>query len=100
MRELREDAIELTMLRVLIPVVRSPSAVVFRGECLDQIVKSCYNVYLGRSQNGTNQLCATLVLAQIPTTIYAGVEDDTIEVRVRTLLVAVEVHVRTVLVAD
>lgn len=74
------------MLRVLIAVVRSP-VVVIRGECLAQIVKSCYNVYLG-SQSGANQLCAKLVLAQILTIIYARVEVDVMEVRVRTVSIA------------
>ncbi|KAG1326806.1 Brefeldin A-inhibited guanine nucleotide-exchange protein 1 [Cocos nucifera] len=83
---LGEDAIELAMLRVLIAAVRSP-VVLIRGECLAQIIKSCYNVYLG-SQSGANQLCAKLVLAQILTIMYARVEVDEMEVRVLTVSIA------------
>ncbi|XP_064973718.1 brefeldin A-inhibited guanine nucleotide-exchange protein 1-like [Musa acuminata AAA Group] len=82
-----DEAIELAMLRVLIAAVRSP-AVLVRDECLAQIVRSCYNVYLG-SQSGANQLCAKLVLAQMLVIICARVEADAMDVvRVRTVSIA------------
>ncbi|RRT58245.1 hypothetical protein BHE74_00036819 [Ensete ventricosum] len=82
-----DEAIELAMLRVLIAAVRSPTVLV-RDECLAQIVRSCYNVYLG-SQSGANQLCAKLVLAQMLVIIYARVEADAMDViRVRTVSIA------------
>ncbi|XP_072962214.1 brefeldin A-inhibited guanine nucleotide-exchange protein 1 [Typha angustifolia] len=81
-----DDAMELAVLRVLIAAVRSPG-VALRGECLGQIVKSCYNIYLG-SQSGANQLCSKLVLAQILVIIFARVEADAMDVRVRTVSIA------------
>ncbi|WOL13686.1 hypothetical protein Cni_G22459 [Canna indica] len=82
-----DEAIELAMLRVLIAAIRSP-AVLIRDECLAQIIRSCYNVYLG-SQSGANQLCAKLVLAQILVIVYARVEADAMyAVRPRTVSIA------------
>lgn len=81
-----DDAVELAALKVLIAAVRSP-AVALRGESLAQLVRSCYNVYLG-SQSAANQLCAKLVLAQALTIIFARVEADTMEVPVRTVSIA------------
>ena len=52
------DALELAVLRVLVAFARCP-AVSVSGECLGQVVKACYNVYLG-SASGGNQLCAKL----------------------------------------
>ncbi|KAJ0988116.1 hypothetical protein J5N97_006472 [Dioscorea zingiberensis] len=80
---LGDDGIELAMLRVLIAAVRSPSLIV-RGEALVQIVKSCYNVYLG-SQSAVNQVCAKAVLAQILAFVYARAEADALEVRVQAV---------------
>ncbi|KAG6502244.1 brefeldin A-inhibited guanine nucleotide-exchange protein 1-like isoform X1 [Zingiber officinale] len=74
-------AIELAMLRVLIASVRS-HFVLIRDECLTQIVRSCYNVYLG-SHSGFNQLCAKLVLAQIVVINYTRVEADAMDVKIR-----------------
>ncbi|KAG0463109.1 hypothetical protein HPP92_021585 [Vanilla planifolia] len=81
-----DDALELSVLRVLLSAVRS-SVFVLRGECLVQIVKSCYNVYLG-SQSAINQVCAKAVLFQILMIVYARVEVDDIEVEVNKVLVA------------
>lgn len=83
---LGDDGIELAMLRVLIAAVRSPS-VIIRGEALVQIVKSCYNVYLG-SQSAVNQVCAKAVLAQILAFVFARAEADTVEVRVQSVSIA------------
>ncbi|GAB2267564.1 Protein big1 [Dionaea muscipula] len=73
---------ELGMLRVLLSVVRSPS-VMISGDYLVHTVKTCYNVYLG-GLNGTNQICAKAVLAQIMLIVFTRVEEDSMVVAVRT----------------
>ncbi|KAL0915488.1 hypothetical protein M5K25_015909 [Dendrobium thyrsiflorum] len=83
---LGEESLELGMLRVLVAAVRS-TVVVLRGECLVQIVKSCYNVYLG-SQSAVNQLCAKTALVQILMIVFARVEADGVDVTIKTALMA------------
>ncbi|KAJ4963958.1 hypothetical protein NE237_023897 [Protea cynaroides] len=82
---LGEDGIELAVLRVLCTAIRSPSVLV-RGDCLIQIVKTCYNVYVG-SMNSTNQICAKVVLAQILMIVYARVDEDSMDANVRAVTV-------------
>lgn len=82
---LNEDGIELALLKVLICAVRSPS-VLIRADCLNQIIRTCYNVYFG-SQSGSNQICSKAVLAQILTIVYTRVEDDSMDVKLRTISV-------------
>ncbi|XP_031382231.1 brefeldin A-inhibited guanine nucleotide-exchange protein 1 isoform X1 [Punica granatum] len=81
-----EEAVELAVLRVLLSAVRSP-CVLIRGDCLVHIVKTCYNVYLG-GQNGTNQICAKSVLAQIVVIVFARTEADSLDVRFKTVSVS------------
>ncbi|XP_020581346.1 brefeldin A-inhibited guanine nucleotide-exchange protein 1 [Phalaenopsis equestris] len=81
-----EESLELAMLRVLVAAVRS-TAVVLHGECLVQIVKSCYNVYLG-SQSAVNQLCAKTALVQILMIVFTRVEADAVDVAIKTALMA------------
>ncbi|KAG6522238.1 brefeldin A-inhibited guanine nucleotide-exchange protein 1-like isoform X1 [Zingiber officinale] len=81
-----DEVLELAMLRVLIASARSPF-VLIRDECLAQIIRSCYNVYLG-SQSGANQLCAKLVLAQIVVIVFARTEADSTDVRTRIVSIA------------
>ncbi|KAH0458137.1 hypothetical protein IEQ34_013452 [Dendrobium chrysotoxum] len=83
---LGEESLELGMLRVLVAAVRS-TVVVLRGECLVQILKSCYNVYLG-SQSAVNQLCAKTALVQILMIVFARVEADGVDVTIKTALMA------------
>lgn len=82
---LGEEAIELGVLRVLLSAVRSP-CILIRGDCLVQIVRTCYNVYLG-GVNGTNQICAKSVLAQIVTIVFTRVEEDSMDVSVKRVSV-------------
>lgn len=82
---LGEEAIELGILRVLLSAVRSP-CILIRGDCLVQIVRTCYNVYLG-GVNGTNQICAKSVLAQIVTIVFTRVEEDSMDVSVQRVSV-------------
>lgn len=83
---LGEEGIELTSLKVLLSAVRS-SCVLIRGDCLVQVVRSCYNVYLG-GLNGTNQICAKSVLAQMMIIVFTRMEQDTMVVSFRTVSVA------------
>ncbi|CAK7329053.1 unnamed protein product [Dovyalis caffra] len=80
-----EEAVEVSVLRVLLSAVRSP-CVLIRGECLVHIVRTCYNVYLG-GLNGTNQICAKSVLAQIMVVVFSRVEEDSMDVDVKTVSV-------------
>ncbi|KAI3745301.1 hypothetical protein L1987_58412 [Smallanthus sonchifolius] len=73
---LGEEVVELAVLKTLLSAVRS-TTVLIRADCLNQIVKTCYNVYLG-GVNGTNQICAKAVLAQMMTIIFARVEADSL----------------------
>ncbi|KAJ9183199.1 hypothetical protein P3X46_007098 [Hevea brasiliensis] len=81
-----EEAVELAVLRVLLAAIRSP-CVLIRGECLLNLVRTCYNVYLG-GLNGTNQICAKSVLAQIMLIVFTRVEEDSLDVSVKTVSVS------------
>ncbi|KAF7841655.1 brefeldin A-inhibited guanine nucleotide-exchange protein 1-like isoform X1 [Senna tora] len=83
---LGEEAIELGVLRVLLSVVRSPCLLI-RADCLIHIVRTCYNVYLG-GVNGTNQICAKSVLAQIMTIVFTRVDEDSMYVYVKRISVS------------
>ncbi|CAI0471294.1 unnamed protein product [Linum tenue] len=80
-----DEVIELSVLRALLAAVRSPCLLI-RGEGLVTIVKTCYNVYLGGT-NGTNQICAKSVLAQIVLIVFTRVEEDSMDVAPRTVSV-------------
>ncbi|KAK1374056.1 Brefeldin A-inhibited guanine nucleotide-exchange protein 1 [Heracleum sosnowskyi] len=82
---LGDEAIELAVLRVLLSAIRSPKNMI-RGDCLVDVVKSCYNVYLG-GLNGTNQICAKAVLAQMMIIVFARVEADSMVVKFRNVSV-------------
>ncbi|KAJ8767025.1 hypothetical protein K2173_012536 [Erythroxylum novogranatense] len=81
-----DESIELTVLRVLLASVRSP-CVLIRGECMLHIIRTCYNVYLG-GVNGTNQICAKSVLAQIMLIVFTRVEQDSLDVQIKTVSVS------------
>ncbi|XP_031128388.1 brefeldin A-inhibited guanine nucleotide-exchange protein 1 [Ipomoea triloba] len=83
---LDDEAVELALLRVLLSAVRSPY-VLIRGDCLVHIVRSCYNVYLG-GLNGTNQICAKSVLAQMMILVFTRVEENSMTVHFKTISVA------------
>ncbi|OEL17658.1 Brefeldin A-inhibited guanine nucleotide-exchange protein 1 [Dichanthelium oligosanthes] len=80
---LSDDAMELASLRVVVAAARCPT-VAIRGEGLGQVLKTCYNIYLS-SSSSANQLCAKLALAQVLVIVFARVEVDTMDVRVRTV---------------
>ncbi|KAI3969634.1 hypothetical protein MKX01_020195 [Papaver californicum] len=82
---LGDEGIELAVLKVLVSAIRSPFMII-RGDCLVNIVKTCYNVYLG-SLSGTNQICAKVVLAQIVLIVFTRVEEDSMDAKIRTISV-------------
>jgi len=81
-----DEAVELSVLRVLLSAVRSP-CVLIRGECLVHVVRTCYNVYLG-GLTGTNQICAKSVLAQVMLIVFTRVEEDSMDVNVKLVSVS------------
>ncbi|KAI9396925.1 hypothetical protein POPTR_004G208400v4 [Populus trichocarpa] len=81
-----DEAVELSVLRVLLSAVRSP-CVLIRGECLVHVVRTCYNVYLG-GLTGTNQICAKSVLAQVMLIVFTRVEEDSMDVNVKPVSVS------------
>ncbi|KAK1424098.1 hypothetical protein QVD17_19410 [Tagetes erecta] len=83
---LGEEVVELAVLKTLLSAVRS-TTVLIRADCLNQIVKTCYNIYLG-GVNGTNQICAKAVLAQMMTIIFSRVEADSLLATFNTVSVS------------
>lgn len=77
---------EQGVLKVLLSAVRSP-CVLIRGDCLVHVVRTCYNVYLG-GLNGTNQICAKAVLAQMMVIVFARLEEDSLVVGFNTVSVS------------
>ncbi|KAL4354152.1 hypothetical protein GQ457_06G003710 [Hibiscus cannabinus] len=81
-----EESVELALLRALLAAVRCP-CVLIRGDCLLQVVRTCFNVYLG-GLNGTNQICAKSVLAQIMLIVFTRAEEDSMDVTIRIVSVS------------
>ncbi|KAL4348214.1 hypothetical protein GQ457_17G012730 [Hibiscus cannabinus] len=81
-----EESVELAVLRVLLSAVRCPCVLV-RGDCLLQVIRTCYNLYLN-GLNGTNQICAKSVLAQIMLIVFARAEEDSMDVSIKTVAVS------------
>lgn len=77
---------ELAVLKTLLSAVRS-TTVLITADCLNQIVKTCYNIYLG-GVNGTNQICSKAVLAQMMTIVFARVEADSLVATFNTVSVS------------
>ncbi|EOA15893.1 hypothetical protein CARUB_v10003980mg [Capsella rubella] len=78
-----EESIELAVLRVLLAAVRCP-CILIRGDCLLHLVRTCYNVYLG-GFNGTNQICAKSVLAQIMLIVFTRSEANSMDASLKTV---------------
>ncbi|XVE66471.1 hypothetical protein DITRI_Ditri08aG0082200 [Diplodiscus trichospermus] len=81
-----EESVELAVLRVLLSAVGCPCFLI-RGDCLLHVVRTCYNVYLS-GLNGTNQICAKSVLAQIMLIVFTRAEEDSMDVSIRTVSVS------------
>ncbi|OMP11373.1 SEC7-like protein [Corchorus olitorius] len=81
-----EESVELVVLRVLLSAVRCP-CVLIRGDCLLHVVRTCYNIYMG-GLNGTNQICAKSVLAQIMLILFTRAEENSMDVPIKTVSVS------------
>ncbi|KAL2512582.1 Brefeldin A-inhibited guanine nucleotide-exchange protein 1 [Abeliophyllum distichum] len=82
---LGDENIELAVLKALLSAIRSP-CIYIRGDCLVYIVRSCYNVYLG-GLNGTNQICAKSILAQMMIIVFTRAEENSMLVNFKTVSV-------------
>ncbi|XP_068649734.1 brefeldin A-inhibited guanine nucleotide-exchange protein 2-like [Aristolochia californica] len=84
--DLGDDAVELMVLRTLLSAVTSTSLRI-HGDCLLQIVRTCYDVYLG-SKNVVNQTTAKASLTQMLVIVFRRMEADSSTVPVQPIVVA------------
>ncbi|KAH7862366.1 hypothetical protein Vadar_003794 [Vaccinium darrowii] len=84
--ELADEAIELLVLKTLLSAVTSVSLRI-HGDCLLQIVRTCYDVYLG-SKNVVNQTTAKASLIQMLVIVFRRMEADSSTVPVQPIVVA------------
>ncbi|KAG9445348.1 hypothetical protein H6P81_016688 [Aristolochia fimbriata] len=84
--DLGDDAVELMVLRTLLSAVTS-TCLRIHGDCLLQIVRTCYDVYLG-SKNVVNQTTAKASLIQMLVIVFRRMEADSSTVPVQPIVVA------------
>ncbi|XVF73387.1 hypothetical protein PTKIN_Ptkin12aG0197800 [Pterospermum kingtungense] len=84
--DLGDDAIELLVLKTLLSAVTSISLRI-HGDCLLQIVRTCYDIYLG-SKNVVNQTTAKASLIQMLVIIFRRMEADSSTVPIQPIVVA------------
>ncbi|XP_068635928.1 brefeldin A-inhibited guanine nucleotide-exchange protein 2-like [Aristolochia californica] len=84
--DLGDDVVELMVLRTLLSAVTSTSLRI-HGDCLLQIVRTCYDVYLG-SKNVVNQTTAKASLIQMLVIVFRRMEADSSTVPVQPIVVA------------
>jgi brefeldin A-inhibited guanine nucleotide-exchange protein len=84
--DLGEDAVELSVLRTILSAVTSVSLRI-HGDCLLQIVRTCYDIYLG-SKNVVNQTTAKASLTQMLVIVFRRMEADSSTVPVQPIVVA------------
>ncbi|XVF22695.1 hypothetical protein REPUB_Repub12eG0193100 [Reevesia pubescens] len=84
--DLGDDAIELLVLKTLLSAVTSISLRI-HGDCLLQIVRTCYDIYLG-SKNVVNQTTAKASLIQILVIVFRRMEADSSTVPIQPIVVA------------
>ncbi|MBA0646278.1 hypothetical protein Goklo_014252, partial [Gossypium klotzschianum] len=84
--DLSDDAIELLVLKTLLSAVTSVSLRI-HGDCLLQIVRTCYDIYLG-SKNVVNQTTAKASLVQMLVIVFRRMEADSSAVPVQPIVVA------------
>ncbi|KAJ8632258.1 hypothetical protein MRB53_025594 [Persea americana] len=84
--DLGDDALELMVLRTLLSAVTSTSLRI-HGDCLLQIVRTCYDVYLD-SKNVVNQTTAKASLIQMLVIVFRRMEADSSTVPVQPIVVA------------
>ncbi|KAJ4956904.1 hypothetical protein NE237_013687 [Protea cynaroides] len=84
--ELGDDAVELLVLKTLLSAVTSISLRI-HGDCLLQIVRTCYDIYLG-SKNVVNQTTAKASLIQMLVIVFRRMEADSSTVPIQPIVVA------------
>ncbi|KAL4326081.1 hypothetical protein GQ457_11G001020 [Hibiscus cannabinus] len=84
--DLGDDAIELLVLKTLLSAVTSTSLRI-HGDCLLQIVRTCYDIYLG-SKNVVNQTTARASLVQMLVIVFRRMEADSSAVPIQPIVVA------------
>ncbi|GKU88361.1 hypothetical protein SLEP1_g2637 [Rubroshorea leprosula] len=84
--DLGDDAVELLVLKTLLSAVTSISLRI-HGDCLLQIVRTSYDVYLG-SKNVVNQTTAKASLIQMLVIVFRRMEADSSTVPIQPIVVA------------
>ncbi|TYG93224.1 hypothetical protein ES288_A11G093600v1 [Gossypium darwinii] len=84
--DLGDDAVELLVLKTLLSAVTSISLRI-HGDCLLQIVRTCYDIYLG-SKNAVNQTTAKASLVQMLVIVFRRMEADSSTVPIQPIVVA------------
>ncbi|KAJ7950995.1 Brefeldin A-inhibited guanine nucleotide-exchange protein [Quillaja saponaria] len=84
--DLGDDATELLVLKTLLSAVTSISLRI-HGDCLLQIVRTCYDIYLG-SKNVVNQTTAKASLIQMLVIVFRRMEADSSTVPIQPIVVA------------
>eukprot|EP01018_Ginkgo_biloba_P032255 Gb_26513 [translate_table: standard] len=84
--DLGDDNIELGVLKTLLSMVTSVSMQI-HGDCLLQIVRTCYNIFLG-CENIVNQATAKASLIQMLAIVFHRMEADSSTVPVQPIVVA------------
>ncbi|CAN1848939.1 Brefeldin A-inhibited guanine nucleotide-exchange protein 3 [Linum perenne] len=84
--DIGDDAIELSVLKALLSAVTSISLRI-HGDCLLQIVRTCYDIYLG-SKNVVNQTTAKASLIQMLVIVFRRMEADSSTVPIQPIVVA------------
>lgn len=81
-----DDQMELSVLKTLLSAVTSISLRI-HGDCLLQIVRTCYDIYLG-SKNVVNQTTAKASLVQMLVIVFRRMEADSSTVPIQPIVVA------------
>ncbi|KAL6124375.1 hypothetical protein ACLB2K_076888 [Fragaria x ananassa] len=84
--DLGDDQMELLVLKTLLSAVTSISLRI-HGDCLLQIVRTCYDIYLG-SKNVVNQTTAKASLIQMLVIVFRRMEADSSTVPINPIVVA------------
>ncbi|KAL4188056.1 hypothetical protein AMTRI_Chr09g42220 [Amborella trichopoda] len=84
--DLGDEGIELMVLKTLLSAVTS-ICLRIHGDCLLQIVRTCYDVYLG-SKNMVNQTTAKASLIQMLVIVFRRMEADSSTVPLQPIVVA------------
>ncbi|KAF5744324.1 brefeldin A-inhibited guanine nucleotide-exchange protein 2-like [Tripterygium wilfordii] len=84
--DLGDEAIEPSILKALLSAVTSISLRI-HGDCLLQIVRTCYDIYLG-SKNVVNQITAKASLIQMLVIVFRRMEADSSTVPIQPIVVA------------